>query len=243
MTGNTVIVTGGANGIGRAVTRRCLADGLRVVACDVDAPALDALAAEHAGEPLEVHAVDVADDGALDAFFAEAVRRHPELDGLVNNAGLYLGRSVFDYDDETIERIIAVNLKAPIRLSRHLGSHLMTRKARGSIVNIASVAGEVGSSDALYGATKAAVIGLTKSNAMNFAPLVRVNTVSPGLVLDTAIVDRIPPYRLAEYRRQEVLDGGVRPEDVAKAVAFLLGDESRCTTGMTLPVDNGCYPR
>ena len=240
---HTVIVTGGANGIGRAVVRRCLADGMFVIACDIDRPGLEALAHTHTGERLEVHAVDVASKTEIDAFVADVVSRHPDVDGLVNNAGLYLGRSIFKYDDATIERVVAINLMAPLRLSQRFAEHLLPRKARGAIVTVASVAGEVGSSDAPYGATKAAVIGLTKSNAMNFAPYIRVNTVSPGVVFGTSIVDLIPEYRLKEYRRQETLDLDIQPEDVASAIAFLLGDGSRNTTGTVFPVDNGCYPR
>lgn len=243
MTVNTVIVTGAAYGIGRATVRRCLDDGMTVIACDIDEKRLNELTAEHAGAPLDLHVVDVASPRALESFFADVVAKHPDINGLVNNAGLYLGRSVFDYDDETIDRVIDVNVKAPVYLSRLFARHLLPRKVRGSIVNIASVAGEVGSSDALYGAAKAAVVGLTKSNAMNFAPYIRVNVVSPGVVFKTHIVDRIPEYRLKEYRRQETLDQDIQPEDVANAIAFLLGDQSRNTTGTLFPVDNGCYPR
>ncbi len=95
---------------------------------------------------------------------------HPEVSGLVNNAGLYLGRPIWDYDDDTINRVIDVNVKGPMWLSSRVSQHLLPRKTRGAIVNLASVAGEGGSSDAVYGTAKAGVIGLTKSNAMNFAP-------------------------------------------------------------------------
>ena len=116
-------------------------------------------------------------------------------------------------------------------LSRRFAAHLLPAERRGAIVNLASDAGEVGSSDALYGTVKAGVIGLTKSNAMNFAPYIRVNVVSPGLIIRTAIADRIPDHRYAEYKRQELLDGDIHPEYVADVCAYLLSDRSRTLTG------------
>ncbi|MEU2871013.1 SDR family oxidoreductase [Streptomyces olivoreticuli] len=238
-----VIVTGGANGVGRALVRRCLDDGMTVIACDIDEPGLKALADEHAGRPLDTHVCDVADHAACDVFMDRVLADHPDVDGLVNNAGLYLGQPVWDYDDPTMERVVGVNVMGPIWLSRRFAGHLLPEKRRGAIVNLASVAGEVGSSDALYGTVKAGVIGLTKSNAMNFAPYIRVNVVSPGLIVNTAIADRIPGYRYAEYKRQEQLDGDILPEDVANVCAYLLSDQSKTLTGSLLRADNGCYPR
>ncbi|MEU0806657.1 SDR family oxidoreductase [Streptomyces sp. NPDC005970] len=243
MTTGTVIVTGGASGVGRALVGRLLDAGRTVVTCDIDEAGLKELAEEHQGRPLETQVRDVASHEECDTFMDAVLASHPDTDALVNNAGLYLGRPVWEYDDATIERVIAVNVKGPVWLSRRFADHLLPARRRGAIVNLASVAGEVGSSDALYGTVKAGVIGLTKSNAMNFAPYIRVNVVSPGLIVDTAIADRIPDYRYAEYKRQEQLDGDIRPEYVADVCVFLLGDGSRTLTGALLRADNGCYPR
>lgn len=243
MSVDKVIITGGANGIGRALVQRCLDDGMAVIACDIDEPRLKELDQEHAGRRLEVHTCDVASHDSCDSFLDRVLADHPDVNGLVNNAGLYLGQPVQEYDDATIDRVIDVNIKGPVWLSRRFGEHLRAAGRRGAIVNVASVAGEVGSSDALYGTVKAGVIGLTKSNAMNFAPDVRVNVVSPGLIVNTAIADRIPAYRYAEYKRQEQLDGDIFPEDVANVCAFLLSDRSSTMTGAVLRADNGCYPR
>jgi 3-oxoacyl-[acyl-carrier protein] reductase len=239
----SVIITGGANGVGRALVRRCLDDGMTVIACDLDEAALKDLANEHAGRALDTHVCDVASHEACDAFMDRVLADHPDVNGLVNNAGLYLGQPVWEYDDPTIDRVIDVNVKGPVWLSRRFADHLLPAKRRGAIVNLASVAGEVGSSDALYGTVKAGVIGLTKSNAMNFAPYIRVNVVSPGLIVNTAIADRIPDYRYQEYKRQEMLDGDILPEDVANVCAYLLSDHSSILTGAVLRADNGCYPR
>ncbi|MEU8521313.1 SDR family oxidoreductase [Streptomyces sp. NPDC048577] len=243
MSVGTVIVTGGAGGVGRALVGRLLDAGKTVITCDIDEPGLKSLADEHRGRALRTHVADIASHAECDTFMDEVLATHPDVDGLVNNAGLYLGQPVQDYDDATIERVIAVNIKGPVWLSRRFAGHLLPAERRGAIVNLASVAGEVGSSDALYGTVKAGVIGLTKSNAMNFAPYIRVNVVSPGLIVNTAIADRIPAYRYAEYKRQEQLDGDILPEYVADVCAYLLSDESRTLTGALLRADNGSYPR
>jgi 3-oxoacyl-[acyl-carrier protein] reductase len=97
--------------------------------------------------------------------------------------------------------------------------------------------------DALYGATKAGVIGLTKANAWNFAPRIRVNAVSPGLIRDTSIHDRIPDPRRMEYERQEIIKAPIQPDGVADVILFLLSEKSRHLTGKVIAVDNGAYPR
>ncbi|MFY1699884.1 MULTISPECIES: SDR family NAD(P)-dependent oxidoreductase [unclassified Solwaraspora] len=243
MTIHTVLVTGGANGIGRALVQHCLTAGMTVLAADIDDLALKHLAEEHHGRALEVYHCDVGSRADCDRLMDQVFARHPKINGLVNNAGMYLGQPVWDYDDTTMDKVIEVNLKGPIWLSRRLGERLLATRRDGAIVNLASVAGEVGSSDALYGTVKAGVIGLTKSNAMNFAPHVRVNAVAPGLVVNTAIADRIPQYRYDEYKRQERLTGDITPADVADVCAYLLSDRARTLTGALIPADNGCYPR
>ncbi|GGK49518.1 SDR family NAD(P)-dependent oxidoreductase [Salinarimonas ramus] len=243
MSVSTVIVTGAAAGVGRALVGLLLDRGMTVIASDIDEPGLASLRDAHAGRPLAVSTCDVGVRAECDAFMERTLAAFPQVDGLVNNAGLYLGRPVWDYDDTTIERVIAVNVKGPVWLSRAFAGHLLPHERRGAIVNLASVAGEVGSSDALYGTVKAGVIGLTKSNAMNFAPYIRVNVVSPGLIVNTAIADRIPEYRYKEYKRQEMLDYDILPEDVARICAYALSDDAKSMTGAVLRADNGCYPR
>lgn len=198
---------------------------------------------EVGGEQLEIIHADFADVSTLKSFFAQLYCRHETLSGLVNNAGLYHGQSIFDYSDEQIDEMCTVNLKSLVYLSRDFAWREMSFRGHRSIVNVTSVAGEVGSCDALYGATKAGVIGLTKANAWNFAPLIRVNAVSPGLVRDTSIFERIPAHRRMEYERQEVLKDPILPSAVAEVIVFLLGERSRHMTGQVIAVDNGAYPR
>lgn len=238
-----LIVTGAANGIGRATVELAIQQGYFVIGADKDADGLKVLQDLYGADVFEARIADFSDTEVIKGFIPALYERHATLFGLVNNAGIYHGKSVYAYSDEQIDEILNVNLKALVYLSKDFAEREMKHEAPRSIVNIASVAGEVGSCDALYGATKAAVIGLTKANAWNFAPLVRVNAVSPALIHETAIYDTIPEYRRAEYARQEVLKDPILPSGVAEVIMLLVGDAMRHITGRVIPVDNGAYPR
>lgn len=240
-----IVITGAANGIGKAAAIACMDKGYFVIAADKDRLGLQALQARFGPHQLETHLVDFSEASVYQSFIADLywIYRHRALHGLVNNAGLYHGKSVYDYSDSEIDEIWAVNLKSLVYLSKDFARQEPWAKHTRSIINITSVAGEVGSMDALYGATKAGVIGLTKANAWNFAPRVRVNAVSPALIRSTSIHDRIPEHRRKEYERQEVLKHPIEPEGVADVIMFLLSDQSRHLTGKVIAVDNGAYPR
>ncbi|MCJ7958635.1 MAG: SDR family oxidoreductase [Pseudomonas sp.] len=238
-----LIVTGAANGIGRATVEMAIQQGYFVIGADKDADGLEVLQGIYGEEVFEAQVADFSDMTVIKTFIPKLYERHATIYGLVNNAGLYHGKSVYAYSDEQIDEILNVNLKALVYLSKDFAEREMRHEAPRSIVNIASVAGEVGSCDALYGATKAAVIGLTKANAWNFAPFVRVNGVSPALIHETAIYATIPEYRRAEYARQEVLKDPILPSGVAEVILLLVGDAMRHITGRVIPVDNGAYPR
>jgi 3-oxoacyl-[acyl-carrier protein] reductase len=240
-----IVITGAANGIGRAASIACVEAGFFVIAADKDRLGLQALQRDLPPHRLETHLVDFAEPAVYQSFIGNLyeVHKHRSLHGLVNNAGVYNGKSVYDYSDRDMEEMWAVNLKSLVYLSRDFARHEIQAQHSRSIVNITSVAGEVGSMDALYGATKAGVIGLTKANAWNFAPRVRVNAVSPALVRSTSIHDRIPAHRRKEYERQEILDEPIEPQGVADVIMFLLSDQSRHLTGKVIAVDNGAYPR
>lgn len=243
MTDHTIFITGIASGVGEKIADLSLAQGHRVFGCDNNAEKIRDFENRHANQDVEVFFCDVSDFSALEAVFQTVCEKAGRIDSLVNNAGMYMGQPLATYDDALIERAIDVNLKAPMKLSLWYADHVRRNGQRGSIVNVASVAGEVGSSDAVYGSVKAGVIGLTKSNAMNYAPEIRVNCVSPGLIEDTDIARAIPDYRYAEYKRQELLDGGLDTDSVAGVVNFLISNNARSMTGAIIRSDNGCYPR
>ncbi|HXR02211.1 MAG TPA: SDR family oxidoreductase [Pseudomonas sp.] len=240
-----IVITGAANGIGKATTIACVEAGFYVIAADKDTDGLKDLQKNLPVHQLETHPADFSQAHVYRSFIGDLyeVHKHRSLHGLVNNAGLYHGKSVYQYSDREMDEMWAVNLKSLIYLSKDFALREPHTLQPRSIINVTSVAGEVGSMDALYGATKAGVIGLTKANAWNFAPRVRVNAVSPALVRNTSIHDRIPEYRRQEYERQEVLKEPIEPEGVAGVIMFLLSDQSRHLTGKVIAVDNGAYPR
>jgi len=238
-----IVITGAANGIGKATAIACAEAGYYVIAADKDNLGLQDLQRSIPVYQLESHLVDFSQPQVYRSFIGKLYEHHGALHGLINNAGLYHGKSVYDYSDAEMEEIWAVNLKSLVYLSRDFALHEQGAAHSRCIINITSVAGEVGSMDALYGATKAGVIGLTKANAWNFAPRVRVNAVSPALIRNTSIHDRIPEHRRKEYERQEIIKDPIEPEGVADVIMFLLSDQSRHLTGKVIAVDNGAYPR
>ncbi|MGK5507690.1 SDR family NAD(P)-dependent oxidoreductase [Brevibacillus formosus] len=238
-----IIVTGAASGIGKAVVMQCLKEGATVIACDLNQNALLALEEEmDQSATLHTYRVDVSNYEEVVAFFAHIEAEHADCTSLVNNAGIYLAKNILDYEFETIEKVLAINVKGCIYFSQMFGKLLLPAKKRGTIVNLSSVSGIEGSSDAVYGTSKAAILGLTKSCAMNFSPYIRVNAVAPTMVA-TPMMDTIPEWRRAEYLAHGLIDSPVLPADVADTVVFLLSEKSKHYTGATFDINNGGYLR
>lgn len=238
-----VIVTGAASGIGKEIVRKCLLDGVSVIACDISGESLQKLklSLENRNE-LDTYQLDVSKYLEVVKFFEYVEREHNEVDCLVNNAGIYLGKSILDYEEIDINRVLDINIKGFIYFSQMLGKKLMSDRRNGVIVNMSSVSGMEGSSDAIYGLSKAAILGLTKSCAMNFSPYIRVNAVAPTMV-NTPMMDTIPDWRKEEYLSHQLINTPVLPEDVADTVLFLLSDKSKHYTGATFDINNGGYLR
>ncbi len=233
----TVLVTGAAHGIGRAIVECCLREGARILAVDIDAKGLTALQVKDPSQ-IAIKELDVADSRSVAALFSEI-----ELpDALVNNAGIYLGKNILEYSDELLDRVIDVNLKGAFNFSKHFGKLVLDHKKQGVIVNISSLAGQEGSSDAAYGMSKAAIIGLTKSTAMNFAPRIRVNAVAPTLV-ETSMAAQVPAWRKEEYQKGALIKQILQPMDVAETVVFLLSNRASHYTGAMFDINNGNYFR
>lgn len=237
-----VIVTGAASGIGKAIVKQCLEEEASVIACDLNHQALSALEKELDLAALHTYQVDVTNYPEVASFFAYVEKKHPEVTSLVNNAGIYLGKNLLDYDVENITKVLDVNVKGYIYFSQMFGKLLFPAKRQGVIINMSSVSGLDGSSDAIYGCSKAAIIGLTKSCAKSFSPYIRVNAIAPAMVM-TPMMDAIPEWRKKEYLTHELIQGLIVPEDIAETAVFLLSDKGKHYTGATFDINNGGYLR
>ena len=243
--GRVAIVTGAASGIGRAVARRLAADGAIVVATDVNADRLAEAAASMDGDAKPVVVVgDLRTQETVDAVVAAAAD-HGGADVLVNNAGImdwFL--PVGDLDDETWERVMAVNVTAPMRLMRAVVPG-MAAKGKGAVVNIASIGGTTGGAAGLaYTASKHAVVGMTRNTAFFYGPQgVRTNAVCPGGV-ETNIAEggaqpRVPwafERLQAGFARAQRM---AQPEEIADLVAWLASDEAVNVNGAIIAADGG----
>ncbi|MGX7163516.1 SDR family NAD(P)-dependent oxidoreductase [Enterococcus massiliensis] len=232
-----IIITGAAGGIGQALIARCLQEGYHVIAIDKEHEKLTALSSH---PHLTTTCIDVTNYQAVAHFF-EGIADQP-LYGLVNNAGVYNAFSLLDYDEAAIDRILEINIKGATVFSKFFIQHLIQQEAHGRIINISSISGQEGSSDALYGLSKAALLGLTKSLALRFSPQILVNAIAPTMV-DTDMMAIIPDWRKKEYQQHHLIKEPVLPKDVADTANFLLSEESAHYTGATFDLNNGGYLR
>jgi 3-oxoacyl-[acyl-carrier protein] reductase len=232
--GRNVIVTGAAQGIGRAVTTLFISTGASVTAVDLDIAPLEALAAESAGR-LNLVAGDVADPTTARAAVAATGRR---VDVLINNAGVLRDRVHWKLTDEDWTRVIDVHLRGTFNFIRET-TPLMREAGYGRIINMTSYAGIRGNfGQANYSAAKAGIIGLTKAVAKEVATFgVTVNAISPNA--QTSMIDSIPFDRREELRREAPMRRFSTTAELAPAIAFLASSEAGYITGVVLPVDGG----
>ncbi|ASV67517.1 SDR family oxidoreductase [Cytobacillus sp. FSL W7-1323] len=238
-----VIVTGAASGIGKEIVKQCLHEGVSVIACDINEHSLYELKESMANHyVLHTYQLDVSNYEEVAKFFEHVEEAHTDVDGLVNNAGVYLAKNILDYQVDEMDKVLDINVKGFIYFSQMFGKKLLQSKRPGVIVNMSSVSGMEGSSDAIYGLSKAAILGLTKSCALNFSPYIRVNAVAPTMVT-TPMMDTIPDWRKENYLKQQLIHTPVLPVDVADTVVFLLSDRAKHYTGATFDINNGGYLR
>lgn len=244
LTDRAAIVTGAASGIGRATAQLLSAEGAHVLAVDLPGKGL---AAAHAGDAdVAVHERSVAEPGSADAIVADALRRFGRLDILVNNAGVASNALAETMTDADWERTQAVNLTAPFRLCRAAIPHLKASPA-GRIVNIASVMAE--GTDyglAAYCASKAGVAGLTRTLALELGKFgITANYVLPGAIrtgMTSGLWDAQP--QIADvWAKKAALRRLGAPEDLARAILFLVSDDAAFVTGHGLNVDGGLMLR
>lgn len=240
--GKTAFVTGGSRGIGRAVVRRLAAEGYAVGINYLQArEQAEALAAELREQGCGALAVqgDVADGEAVTAAVRQVEAAFGPVTALVNNAGIAQNDLFQDTPEELWRRMFAVHADGAFHTIQTVLPHMLHEKA-GGIVNISSIWGLRGAScEVAYAASKAAVIGLTRSLAMELAPShIRVNCVAPG-VIETDMVKGLGEETVASLVDQTPAGRLGTPEDVARAVAFLLREDADFITGQVLTVDGG----
>src|ERR1700728_4286296 len=236
--GHNAIVTGGGSGIGRATCRRMAEEGAQVAVFDLDRESAQAVAEEIGGIAL---GVDVGDpDGLRDAVDAAAA----ELGGLsiiYNNAGTSAFNKLHELDVVEWDRVLRVNLTGVWAGIRAAVPHMLAGGG-GSIVSTASIsATRRAAGEGPYAASKAAVAALTASAALEYAPSIRVNAVSPGMIRTTMTAPMFEVFTDQQERFERDTPAGRvgEPEDIADVVVFLCSDLARFVTGQTLVVDGG----
>ena len=232
--GKVAVVTGGARGLGAAMCEVFAREGARCIAVDLGEGNFE-------NSNIELYKLNITDSKACEEFFNYAVEKYGKIDILVNNAGITKDAMTRKMTDEMFDAVIAVNLKGVFNLTRLIGP-LMETNGYGSIINISSVVGVFGNiGQANYAASKAGVIGMTKTWAKEFARKganVRCNAIAPGYIM-TDMLKTVPQNLLDDFAKLTMLKRLGQPMEIANAALFLACDESSYVTGQVLEVNGG----
>jgi 3-oxoacyl-[acyl-carrier protein] reductase len=237
--GKVALVTGGSRGIGRAIAESLASAGARVAVVARDGARASAAAGELPGSGHEGFSCDVADPKAANETVAAVETRLGPVDVLVNNAGITRDNLLMRMKDEEFDEVIAANLKGAFNFTRAVSRGMMKRRD-GAILNITSVVGLIGNpGQANYAASKAGLIGLTKSVARELASRnVRCNAIAPGFI-STDMTEALTEPQIEELKGKIPMGNLGSPADVAGAARFLVGPGARYITGQVLAVDGG----
>lgn len=237
LTGKTALVTGAARGIGRSIAETLVACGAKVAIADLDLASAEKTA-EEIGEA-RGFACDVSDPTAVTMLIQTVEEAFGSLDILVNNAGITKDNLMARMKDEDWDAVMNVNLRSAFVSTRAAQRGMMKRRF-GRIINISSVVGIMGNKgQANYAASKAGLIGLTKTAAKELASRgITVNAIAPGFI-QTAMTDKLPDEAKAALSAQIPMGRLGEPKDIANAVAFLASDLAAYITGQVLVVDGG----
>ena len=236
-----VLVTGGGRGIGKAIASRFVEEGARVAVSDVDEGSAASTANELGGAAIGV-CLDVTEGASVRTAVDRVVERLGAIDVLVNNAGWDKAEPFVQSTEETWDRVIAINLKGPLRCTQAVLGPMIERR-RGRIVSVSSDAARVGSSgEAVYSAAKAGIVAFSKTLAREVARYgINVNVVAPGPT-DTALLAEVAADKpkLVDALKRAIPFGRLgEPDEIAAAVVFLASDDARFITGQTLSVSGG----
>ena len=239
--GKVCVVTGGTRGIGRAVSLEFARQGAHVIAtCLNESPDLSWVDQEDCGARIEVMPFDVSDSSAVRASLMSVKKRFGALDVVVNNAGIERNELIGMIDEFAMRRTFEINVFGTIIMTQYAARIMRQLKTSGSIVNVSSVVGLKGNAgQAVYSASKGAVISFTKSAAKELALYgIRVNAVAPG-VTETEMALQARSDLIEQRARSTALQRLAKPEEVAQACAFLASENASYITGHILSVDGG----
>ena len=237
-------ITGASRGIGKATALEAARHGARLILLARSREGLEETALEiekEGGVRPQIVVCDVADESSLKAAFSEVHGYTKQLDFLVNNAGILRDAVIGMISSKQISEVLQTNLVSLIQIMQFTARIMMAAKY-GSIVNVASIIGRSGNEgQVVYGASKAGVIGATKSAARELAPHgIRVNAVAPG-VIATSMIANIPESKMVELLRTIKMGRLGQPEEVAKIICLLASDYTSYVTGQVLGVDGGMW--
>ena len=237
------LVTGAAQGIGRAVALILARNGAGVVVSDINLEKAEETAREieAIGPKAMAIRVNVANPGEVEGMVDAVLERFGRIDILVNNAGIARDKLILRMTEEDWDAVLSINLKGTFNCTKAVVKQ-MSKHRSGKIVNIASVSGEMGNpGQANYSASKAGVIGFTKTIAREFAQRgINVNAIAPGYI-QTPMTEALPEKAKEELKRMIPMERLGQPEDVAEAVLFLVSESSSYITGHVLNVNGGIY--
>jgi 3-oxoacyl-[acyl-carrier protein] reductase len=243
LAGRVALVTGAAQGIGKAVALLLARNGADIVVSDINLEKAEETANEIKSIGRKALAVkgDVANWNDVERMVEVILEKFAKIDILVNNAGITRDKLVLRMTEEDWDAVLDVNLKGTFHCTKAVVRH-MAKQRSGKIVNIASVVGEMGNAgQANYSASKAGVIGLTKTIAREFAQRgININAIAPGYI-ETPMTEVLPEKAKEELKKLIPMERLGKPEDIAEAVLFLVSEESNYITGHVLNVNGGIY--
>ena len=240
-----VVVTGGSKGIGRCIALKFAEEKPQIVIVHYDPDSVDSDETLNILSSMDInaesHKVDVSSFEAVDVLFKDILSKHKKIDVLVNNAGITRDTLLMRMSEEYWDSVIKVNLKSVFNCTQAVVRSMIKQRS-GRIVSISSIAGQIGNvGQANYSASKAGIIGFTKTVAREVAPRgITVNAVAPGFI-DTEMTAVIPEKAKENLLRQIPIGRMGKPEEIAEAVYWLCSDASSYITGQVMHVNGGMY--